>query len=51
VSLAEALAIVSDTNVVQVLDRWATMRRGVVEPLLLKGLRLAKSFGLGYPST
>jgi 2-polyprenyl-6-methoxyphenol hydroxylase-like FAD-dependent oxidoreductase len=51
VSLAEALATVSDTDVVQVLDRWAAMRRGAVEPLLLKGPRLAQSFGLGYPST
>ncbi|CAN7799241.1 FAD-dependent monooxygenase [Paraburkholderia hospita] len=49
VSLAQALSTVT-TDVVQVLADWAVRRRSAVEPLLLKGPRLAQSFGLGYPS-
>ncbi|WP_341316646.1 FAD-dependent monooxygenase [Paraburkholderia sp. IMGN_8] len=49
VSLAEALATPT-ADVVPVLDDWAARRRSAVEPLILKGPRLAQSFGLGYPS-
>jgi 2-polyprenyl-6-methoxyphenol hydroxylase-like FAD-dependent oxidoreductase len=49
VSLAQALATPAP-DVVKALDDWAARRRSAVEPLLLKGPRLAQSFGLGYPS-
>jgi 2-polyprenyl-6-methoxyphenol hydroxylase-like FAD-dependent oxidoreductase len=49
VSLAQALSPPT-TDVVHVLDDWAVKRRSAVEPLLLKGPRLARSFGLGYAS-
>jgi 2-polyprenyl-6-methoxyphenol hydroxylase-like FAD-dependent oxidoreductase len=49
VSLAQALATPAP-DVVTALDDWAARRRSAVEPLLLKGPRLAQSFGLGYPS-
>jgi 2-polyprenyl-6-methoxyphenol hydroxylase-like FAD-dependent oxidoreductase len=48
VSLAQALSEPAQ-DVVQVLAHWATARRAAVEPLLLKGPRLAQSFGLGSP--
>ncbi|WP_121323858.1 FAD-dependent monooxygenase [Paraburkholderia sp. RAU2J] len=48
VSLAQALAQ-PGPDVVRILGEWATNRRAVVEPLLLKGPRLAQSFGLGSP--
>lgn len=48
VSLAQALGA-SAPDVAALLVDWAAARRAAVEPLLLKGLRLAQSFGLGTP--
>lgn len=51
VSLAQALGASTATpDVVRALADWATARRAAVEPLRLKGPRLAESFGLGSPS-
>ncbi|MGF6774800.1 2-polyprenyl-6-methoxyphenol hydroxylase-like FAD-dependent oxidoreductase [Paraburkholderia sp. GAS199] len=50
VSLAQALnaSQTAESDTVRVLADWAEVRRRAVEPLLLKGPMLAKSFGLGY---
>lgn len=59
VSLAQALQSLQpqmpqapqapEQDVVSMLADWAEARRRAVEPLLLKGPKLAQSFGLGYP--
>jgi 2-polyprenyl-6-methoxyphenol hydroxylase-like FAD-dependent oxidoreductase len=53
VSLAQALDPATATatpDIRQTLADWATARRAALEPLRLKGPRLAESFGLGSPS-